>query len=81
MKITPRPEEEWIAVPVPDSGILREWVDLARETIADNVKFSQNNNRPWELSGGIARCAECRWAMRAHSVQSAKSTHVNHYYH
>src|SRR5215207_5412157 len=25
VKITPRPEEEWIAVPVPDSGISREW--------------------------------------------------------
>jgi hypothetical protein len=81
VKITPRPEEEWIAVPVPDSGILRAWIDLAREAIADNVKFSQNNNRPWVPSGGIARCAECRWAMRAHSVRSAKSTHVNHYYH
>src|SRR5215204_15792 len=81
VKITPRPEQEWIAVPVPDSGVPREWVNLAREAIADNVKFSQNNNRPWELSGGIARCAECRWAMRAHSVRSAKSTHVNHYYH
>jgi site-specific DNA recombinase len=81
VKITPRPEEEWIAVPVPDSGIPREWIDLAREAIADNVKFSQNNNRPWELSGGIARCAECGWAMRAHSVRSGKSAHVNHYYH
>jgi site-specific DNA recombinase len=81
VKITPRPEEEWIAVPMPDSCVPREWIDLAREAIADNVKFSQNNNRPWELSGGIARCAECGWAMRAHSVRSGKSAHVNHYYH
>src|SRR5215218_5167853 len=80
VKIAQRPQEEWIAVPVPDSGISREWIDLAREAIADNVKFSQNNNRPWELSGGIARCAECGWAMRAHSVRSGKSAHVNHYY-
>jgi Recombinase zinc beta ribbon domain len=81
VKITPRPDQEWIAVPVPDSGVPREWVDLAREAIKDNVKLSQNNNRPWELSGGIARCAECGWAMRAHSVRSGKSKHVNHYYH
>jgi site-specific DNA recombinase len=80
VKITPRPEEEWIAVPVPDSGVPREWVDLAREAIADNVKFSQNNNRPWELSGGIARCAECGWAMRAHTVGSGNSPKKNHYY-
>jgi site-specific DNA recombinase len=80
LKITPRPEEEWIAVPVPDSGVPREWVDLAREAIADNVKFSQNNNRPWELSGGIARCAQCGWAMRAHTVGSGNSPKKNHYY-
>src|SRR5215207_1222148 len=80
VKITPRPEEEWIAVPVPDSGVPREWVDLAREAIADNVKFSQNNNRPWELSGGIARCAQCGWAMRAHTVGSGNSPKKNHYY-
>jgi site-specific DNA recombinase len=80
VKITPRPEEEWIAVPVPDSGVPREWVNLAREAIADNVKFSQNNNRPWELSGGIARCAECGWAMRAHTVGSGNSPKKNHYY-
>src|SRR5215203_1608989 len=81
VKITPRPEEEWIAVPVPDSGIPREWIDLAREATKDNVKFSQNNNRPWELSGGIARCAECGWAMRAHTVGSGNSPKKNHYYH
>jgi site-specific DNA recombinase len=80
VKITPRPEQEWIAVPVPDSGVPREWVNLAREAIADNVKFSQNNNRPWELSGGIARCAECGWAMRAHTVGSGNSPKKNHYY-
>jgi hypothetical protein len=80
VKITHRPKEEWIAVPLPDSGIPREWVDLARGAIKDNVKFSQNDNRPWELSGGIARCGECGWAMRAHTVGSGNSDRVNHYY-
>jgi site-specific DNA recombinase len=79
-KITERPETEWIAVPIPESGIPREWVDAARDAIADNVKLSQNDNRPWELSGGIARCGECGWAMRAHTVGSAKSPKKNHYY-
>lgn len=54
--ITQRPEDEWIAVPVPESGI------------------------PRELSGGIARCGECDWAMRAHTSRSGKSGHTNHYY-
>ena len=79
-KITPRPEEEWIAVPVPDSGISREWVDLAREAIKGNARYSRNNNRPWTLSGGLARCAECGWAMATHSVWGRKVKHVNHYY-
>jgi hypothetical protein len=79
-KTTWRPEAEWIAVPVPDSGIPRESVDSAREAIKDNVKYSQNNRRPWVLSGGIARCGECGWAMATHSVWGAKSKHVNHYY-
>jgi site-specific DNA recombinase len=63
-KITPRPEAEWIAVPIPDSGIPREWVDLARDAIRDNKKSSQAGRREWQLSGGLARCAECGWAMR-----------------
>jgi site-specific DNA recombinase len=79
--VSPRPESEWIAVPVPESGIPREWVDAAREAIADNVKFSQNDNRPWELSGGIARCGVCGWAMRAHTVGSGNGYgKINHYY-
>jgi site-specific DNA recombinase len=79
-KTTWRPEAKWIAVPVPDSGIPRESIDMARETIKDNVKYSQNNRRPWELSGGIVRCGECGWAMTTHSVWGPKSKHVNHYY-
>jgi site-specific DNA recombinase len=79
-KITQRPEEEWIAVPVPDSGIPREWVDLAREAIKDNVKFSQNNNQPWELSGGLAHCAECGWALSTHTVRKPNTKYVNYYY-
>jgi site-specific DNA recombinase len=31
-----RPREEWVAIPVPDSGISPQLVDLAREAIRDN---------------------------------------------
>lgn len=48
-----KPKEEWIAVPVPDSGIPREWVDVARERIKDNRAPSSAGHRFWELSGGI----------------------------
>jgi site-specific DNA recombinase len=66
VKAITRPKEEWIAVPVPDSGIPREVVDAARAAIADNKPASSNGHRFWELSGGILRCAVCGLAMRTH---------------
>ena len=65
-----RPEEEWVYVPVPDSGVPREWVDAAREAIKDNRKTSNAGRRFWELSGGILRCGECGWTMHSHNVVS-----------
>jgi hypothetical protein len=59
-----KPKAEWIAVPVPDSGIPREVIDAAQEAIADNKPPSSNGDRFWELSGGILRCGECGWRMR-----------------
>ncbi len=79
-KITERPESEWIAVPVPESGIPREWVDTARGAVADNVKSSRNDNRSWELSGGLALCGECGWRMSPMTVGSGNSPKKNHYY-
>src|SRR5215210_6397357 len=53
---TPRPRNEWIATPVPDSGVPREWVDAAREAIKDNVRPSDAGRRYWNLKGfSIAR--------------------------
>jgi site-specific DNA recombinase len=63
-----RPKEEWIAVPVPDSGIPREWVDAAQDAIMGNDKPSSAGHRVWELSGGIIECATCGWNMMIHSV-------------
>jgi site-specific DNA recombinase len=65
---TPRPRSEWIAVPVPDSGIPREWVDAAREAVKDNHKHSNAGRRFWELSGGIMRCGSCGHAMVSHTT-------------
>jgi site-specific DNA recombinase len=60
-----KPMEEWIAVPVPDSGIPREIVDAAREQIKDNHVPSRAGDRAWELSGGIGRCAACDRILRS----------------
>jgi site-specific DNA recombinase len=64
VKATTRPKEEWIAVPVPDSGIPREVADAARETVASNKATSSNGDRFWELSGGILHCGQCGLRMR-----------------
>jgi len=55
-KTTAKPREQWIAVPVPDCGVPREWVDAAREAIKDNYRPPSANRRFWELSGGLLRC-------------------------
>jgi len=75
----PRPREEWIAVPVPDSGIPRETVEAARQIVANNKAFSSNGDRFWELSGGVLRCSECGRRMRT-SVTRKKDGKVYFYY-
>ncbi len=75
-----RPKEEWIAVPVPDSGIPREWVDAARERVKNNRRASNAGRRSWELSGGILRCAECGRAMTAHTCPKPSRGRVYFYY-
>jgi hypothetical protein len=77
---TPKPREEWVAVPVPDPGVPREWVDAAREAIKENRRPSSAGHRFWELSGGILRCGGCGYAMMTNSISSHGSKRFNHYY-
>src|SRR5215203_2357907 len=58
-RYTVKPKEEWVAVPVPYSGIPREVVDAARAAIKDNRAPSKARRRFWQLSGGIFRCYMC----------------------
>jgi site-specific DNA recombinase len=69
VKAITRPREEWIAVPVPDSGIPRRVVDAAREAIVDNKPNPSNGDRFWELSGGVFRCGVCGSRMRTNVTQ------------
>ena len=64
----PLPKEEWVAVPVPDAGVPKAWVDAAREALTKNERPSFSSERFWELSGGIVRCGCCGWAMATTSV-------------
>jgi len=75
-----RPKAEWVAVPVPDSDIPREWVDVARETLKGNSVPSSAGRRVWELSGGIAKCSECSRNMMIHSVLAERAKGRRFYY-
>jgi site-specific DNA recombinase len=76
---TEKPREEWVAVPVPDPGIPREWVDAAREAISENVKFSYAGGRFWELSG-LMKCSGCGCGMLGNSPTNGSRNKVHHYY-
>lgn len=77
-KTTTRPKAEWLAVPVPHSGIPREVVDAARRAIAHNKPPSSNGDRLWELSSGILRCRDCGFRMR--TTTSSKASKTYYYY-
>ena len=66
-KNTMKPREEWVAVPVPDPGIPREWVNAAREAIKDNRRPPSSNRRFWELSGSLLYSGCCGHVMRPDS--------------
>jgi site-specific DNA recombinase len=76
---TEKPREQWIAVPVIDSGLPRELVEAAREAIADNRKASSAGNRFWELSGGIMWCGNC--GRRMTPCRRRRDSNASKYYH
>jgi Recombinase zinc beta ribbon domain len=73
-----KPREEWIGVPVPDSGIPPELVDAARRKVGKNKAPSKNGKRFWELSGNVVRCAECGYVTG--TTSSGTPTNDYHYY-
>ena len=76
-----KPRSEWVAVPIPDAGIPREWVDAARRAIKDNKRPSNARRRFWPLSGGVLRCPTCSCAMSPHTVSpGGKSNRFYYYY-
>ena len=79
-RVRERASQERIGVPVPDSGIPREWVDAAREALKNNRRPARAGNRHWELSGGILRCAECGRAMTARTSFKPETRRTYLYY-
>ena len=80
VKTTEKDKNEWIAVPVPDSGVPHEWVEAARAVIKDNKKASSAGRRYWELSGGIVCCGSCGRQMVPHSVKGKNRSTRYFYY-
>jgi site-specific DNA recombinase len=66
------PHDQWIGVPVPDSGIPCELVEAARATVKYNRRAAKAGERTWELSGGIFRCGCCGRALCSVPVGGAK---------
>ena len=64
-KVIHKPPEEWIGVPVPDSGIPPEWVYAARRILEERSTPSAAGNRFWELTGSVLVCGGCGWSMVA----------------
>jgi Recombinase zinc beta ribbon domain len=62
---TEKPKKDWIAIPVPGSGVSREWVEAARDAIKDNQITSSAAQRTWTLSGGLFVCGVCGRSMTA----------------
>ncbi|MGI8650764.1 MAG: recombinase zinc beta ribbon domain-containing protein, partial [Rubrobacter sp.] len=77
-KIVWKPREEWVAVPVPDSGIPRQWADAARDAVKDNPSVRMiSDYRVYELAGAFV-CGVC--GRRMTKNRKAKSRDLEGYY-
>jgi hypothetical protein len=76
-----KPRDEWIAIPVPDSGIAAEAIDRARAMLENNPKPSSAGGRFWELSGGVLVCGGCGHRLQSdRKRRSATTDYYHHYY-
>jgi site-specific DNA recombinase len=55
--------ETWIGVAIPNLGVPRAAVDVARAAIEGRVRSSNAGRRVWELDRGMLRYGCCGWAM------------------
>lgn len=78
---TEKPREEWIAIPVPESGIPREIAERARRNVELRQRAApKEGQRVWTLSGGLAFCAECGRTLTGSSVHNRARGRVYNYY-
>lgn len=72
--------EHRVAVPIPDPGISRQWVEAARAVLESNVSPSSAGDREWDLSGGFLFCGGCGHRMQTHAMRDRKHGWLNYYY-
>ena len=75
-----KPRSEWIAVPVPESGIPRAYVDAACQAIKDNRRPSESGDRYWKLSCGVLYCDECGCRMTVYATLDSRNGRRHCYY-
>ena len=78
-KVVFKPRSDWIAIPVPDSGVPREHVEAAREAIKDNFRPSKNGGRFWPLHG-VMYCGGCGRRMLPDRRRKRPQDGYYHYY-
>ena len=66
-KIATNPENEWIAIPVPDSGIPHEIIDCARENLSKNYRPRAQAGHYYELKR-LVYCEECGLRMTTYTA-------------
>jgi site-specific DNA recombinase len=79
IKAQMRDREQWLAVPVPESGIPRQLVDTARSAIKDNRRPAPSERRFWELSG-LLRCSRCGYMMNTQTSTGGRSRDNVYFY-
>jgi site-specific DNA recombinase len=62
------PREQWVAIPVPHSGVPRELVDAARAMLQNNRSPGSTGRRFWQLPSGAVRCAACGKQMHQYAA-------------
>jgi site-specific DNA recombinase len=82
VKYAPKPKDQWIAVPVPDSGVPRAVLEAARDAVRDNYRPPASRERFWELAGGVLYCDTCGRRMTKHTGTYYKASRekVSRYY-
>jgi len=77
-KVSNRPEEEHIAVPVPDARLGIEVVTAARTAVMNNIRATQAVHREhWELLG-LSSCV-CGEKLGTHTVQRRNGAYAHYY--